>query len=62
MNVEMRIMEETDTYELVPTEEEQNRLSYCWVYKRKLNADGTHLKFKAQIIVKGNKKEEGLVS
>ena len=59
MGVEMTNMEETKTFELVPPEEGQDPIGCGWVYKSKLNADGTLLKRRARLVARGNQQEEG---
>lgn len=60
MTVEIDNMKETETFELVPPEEWQTPLGCRWVYKIKLNTDGTVLKFRARLVAKGNEQEEGI--
>lgn len=60
MNVEMDNMEETETFELVPPEEGQNPIDCGWVYKSKLNADGTLRNLRARLVARGNQQEEGI--
>lgn len=60
MGFEIGNMEETETFELVPPEEGHNSLSCGWIYKEKLNADGTVLKLRAQLVARGNEHEEGV--
>lgn len=60
MQFEIDNMEETETYSLVPPEEGQNPIGCGWVYKTKLNADGTVLKLRSRLVARGNQQEEGL--
>lgn len=60
MQEETNNMEETETYELVPPEEDQHPVGCGWVYKIKLNADGTVLKPRARLVARGNEQEEGV--
>lgn len=60
MKVEVGNMEVTETYELVPREEGQDPIDCGWVFKEKLNADGTPLKLRARLVARGNQQEEGV--
>ena len=60
MTTEMDNMEETETFELVPPEDDQNPIGCGWTYKTKLNADGTVLKLRARLVARGNHQEEGV--
>lgn len=60
MNVKMDNMKETETFELVPPKEGHDQIDCGWIYKTKLNADGTLLKQRARLIARGNQQEEGI--
>lgn len=60
MHVEMNNMEETETFELVSPEQGQDPIDCGWIYKTKLNADGTLLKRRARLVARGNQQEEGI--
>lgn len=60
MDVEIDNMKETETFELVPPEDGQNPLGCQWIYKIKLNADGTVLKLRSRLVARGNEQEEGV--
>ena len=45
---------------MVPPADDQNPLGCRWIYKEKLNTDGTLLKLKARLVAKGNEQEEGV--
>ena len=45
---------------MVPPEEDQNPVGCGWVYKTKLNDDGTVLKPRARLVARGNEQEEGV--
>lgn len=48
------------TWELVPETEDMNVLGYRWVFKIKLNPDGTVKKLRSRLVAKGFNQEEGL--
>ena len=54
MGVEVDSMSETETFELVPSSDDQNPLSCGWVHKVKRNADGSVLKLKSRLVARGN--------
>ena len=59
MGTEIENMEETETFELVPPEDDQDPLGCRWVHKVKRNTDGTVMKLKSRLVAKGNEQEEG---
>ena len=48
------------TWELVDLPSRCKPLGYKWIFKRKMKADGTIDKYKAQLVIKGYKQREGL--
>lgn len=52
MGVEIDNMVEVETFELVPPDPEQKPLNGGWIYKTKLNADGTLLKLRARFVAR----------
>ena len=45
---------ETKTFSLVPRSPNMNVLGSLWVFRNKLNADGTFGKRRARVVAKGN--------
>ena len=60
MGTEVDNMVETETFELVPPAENQNPLGCGWVYKKKINVDGTVRCLRARLVAKGNQQEQGV--
>lgn len=60
MGVEIDHMVETKMFVLVPPAPDQDPLGCRWVYKTKLNADGTVRTLRARLVAKGNEQEEGV--
>ena len=60
MSEEVGTMHETETWDLVPPEEEIHPLGCKWVFKTKLCADGSLDKLKARLVAKGYEQEEGV--
>lgn len=57
---EMDTCDETNTWTLVPYTLDMNVLGYRWVFRTKLQADGTLDKLRARIVAKGFNQEEGV--
>lgn len=53
MNEELRMIEKNQTWELVDMPEHKKPIGVKWVYRTKLNVDGTINKHKARLVVKG---------
>lgn len=53
-------MKETATWDLVPPEDNQNPLGCGWIFKTKLNADGSFGKRRSRLVARGNEQEEGI--
>lgn len=53
MDEEMRSIEKNNTWELVELPTGQKSIGVKWIYKTKLNKDGSIDKYKAQLVVKG---------
>lgn len=60
MDTEVDNMVETGTFELTPPEEDQNPLSCQWVYKKKINANGTVRGLRIRLVARGNEQEQGV--
>ncbi|KAL6314036.1 hypothetical protein AAG906_011771 [Vitis piasezkii] len=53
MKEELRMIEKNDTWELVDRPQHRKVIGVKWVYRTKLNADGSINKYKARLVVKG---------
>nr|KYP64079.1 Retrovirus-related Pol polyprotein from transposon TNT 1-94 [Cajanus cajan] len=53
MKEELQMIEKNDTWELVDRPQHKNPIGFKWVYRTKLNADGSINKHKARLVVKG---------
>lgn len=53
MREELRMIEKNDTWELVDRPQNRKIIGVKWVYRTKLNADGSVNKHKARLVVKG---------
>ena len=53
MKEELRMIEKNDTWELVDIRQHRNVIGVKWVYRTKLNADGSVNKYKARLVVMG---------
>ena len=53
MKEELRMIERNDTWELVNRPQHRKITKVKWVYRTKLNADGSVNKYKARLVVKG---------
>jgi hypothetical protein len=53
MKEELRMIEKNQTWELVDMSKHKKPIGVKWVYRTKLNADGTINKHKARLVVKG---------
>ena len=51
---ELKMIEKNDTWELVDRPQHKQPIGVRWVYRTKLNADGSINKYKARLVVKGN--------
>ncbi|XP_019082679.1 PREDICTED: uncharacterized protein LOC109125489 [Camelina sativa] len=60
MNEEMGNCKEANTFSLVPPTLDMHVLGSKWVFRVKLNADGSLYKFKARLVAQGFKQEEGI--
>jgi len=60
MGEEMGTMHETDTWDLVPPEMVDRLLGCKWVFKTKLNSDGSLDRLKARLVARGYEQEEGV--
>ena len=50
----------TKTWSLVPRTPDMNVLGCLWVFRNKLNADGTFKKHRARVVARGNEQSEGV--
>ena len=53
MKGELRMIEKNDIWELVDRPQHRKVIGVKWVYRTKLNADGSVNKYKARLVVKG---------
>lgn len=60
MNEELIALESTDTWEVVSLHDGKHAIGCRWVYKVKLNADGTLERCKAWLVAKGYTQQEGI--
>jgi hypothetical protein len=60
MNEELDQNENKDTWELVPRPTNENVIGSKWVYKNKMNEQGTIVRNKARLVCKGYAQIEGL--
>lgn len=60
MDEEIGNCKETKTWSLVPRTPEMHVLGNKWIYRTKLNADGSPASCKARLVVQGNNQEDVL--
>lgn len=60
MNEELIALESTYTWEVCSLPNGKHAIGCCWVYKVKLNADGTLERYKARLVAKGYTQQEGI--
>lgn len=60
MNEELIALESTDTWEVCSLPTGKHAIGCRWVYKVKLNADGTLERYKARLVAKGYTQREGI--
>lgn len=60
MENEMKMIEKNETWELVDRPRDRKVIGVKWVYKTKLNPDGTISKHKARLVVKGYSQQAGI--
>ena len=53
MKEELKMIEKNDTWELVDRPQHKQPIGVKWVYRTKLNPDGSVNKCKARLVVKG---------
>ena len=53
MDVEFQALQRQQTWSLVPTPPHVNLVGCKWVFKLKLNSDGTISRYKARLVAKG---------
>ncbi|PKI74682.1 hypothetical protein CRG98_005009 [Punica granatum] len=53
MKEEIKMIEQSGTWELVDKPQDRKVIGVKWVYKTKLNPDGSVNKYKARLVVKG---------
>lgn len=59
MEEELDQIEKNGTWSLVPRPEHKNVIGTKWVFRNKLNEDGTVIRNKARLVCKGHAQEEG---
>lgn len=59
MKDEIKSIEENKTWELTELPPHKKSIGVKWVYKTKMNPDGTINKHKARLVTKGYKQKEG---
>ncbi|CAL9029391.1 unnamed protein product, partial [Prunus brigantina] len=60
MNTELEMIEKNNTWELVERPADKLLISVKWVFKTKLNLDGTVQKHKARLVAKGYSQKPGI--
>ncbi|XP_070020492.1 uncharacterized protein [Nicotiana sylvestris] len=60
VNSEIQSILDNHTWELVDLPPGNKPLGSKWIFKRKIKADGTIVKYKARLIIKGYRQKEGL--
>ena len=60
MEEEIRVIEKNNTWELVERPKEKEVIGVKWIYKTKLNPDGTIQKNKARLVAKGYSQQPGI--
>lgn len=60
MEEEIRMIEKNDTWELVSCPDSKEVIGVKWIFKRKLNSDGSLNKCKARLVAKGYSQQPGI--
>lgn len=60
MNEELIALEANNTWDICSLPSRKHAIGCKWVYKVKLNADGTLERYKARIVAKGYTQKEGI--
>lgn len=60
MEEELRALEENETWEIVQLPKNKRPIGCRWIYKVKLNPDGTMERYKARLVAKGYHQKEGI--
>lgn len=60
MNEELLALESNDTWTICSLPDGKHKIGCKWVYKVKLNADGTLERYKARLVAKGYTQQEGV--
>lgn len=60
MEEEIRMIEKNETWELVEKPPHKKAIEVKWIYKTKFNPDGSILKCKARLVVKGYSQQFGI--
>jgi hypothetical protein len=60
MNEEIKMIMKNETWELVDRPQDKDTIGVKWVYKTKLNADGSIQKHKARLVAKGYSQQYGV--
>ena len=60
MDAEFQALQRQQTWSLVPTPPNVNLVGYKWVFKLKLNSDGSISRYKAGLVAKGFHQQTGV--
>lgn len=60
METEMEMIHKNQTWELVPRPDERKVIGVKWIYKAKMNPNGTVNKYKARLVARGFAQESGV--
>ena len=60
MEAEMEMIHKNQTWELVPRPDERKVIGVKWIYKAKMNPNGTVNKYKARLVARGFAQESGV--
>lgn len=60
MNAELQALEGTTTWDIVSLPQNKHSIGCMWVYKVKLNSDGSLEHYKARLVAKGYTQKEGI--
>ncbi|KAM6584466.1 hypothetical protein CsatB_011468 [Cannabis sativa] len=60
MQSENKALKDNHTWVLVPPKPDQNLIGNKWVFREKLNSDGSHQRFKARLVAKGFHQRPGI--
>lgn len=60
MEEELKALEENETWEIVQLPKDKRPIGCRWIYKVKINLDGTVDRYKARLVAKGYHQKEGI--